>query len=136
MTLAEKQQRLIEELSFVEDRHERLSLLVDRARRTPPLPPAEKIEANRVPGCVSPAWLVGEVRDQHLYLRADAESPMVKALVAVMVRLYDGALASEAAITEPEFLDKLGLIRDLSPTRRNGLAAVRKRIRQLAESAT
>jgi cysteine desulfuration protein SufE len=133
MTLAEKQRALIEDLSIVDDRHERLSLVVDRSRRAPSLAAADKNDTNRVPGCVSPVWLAGEIRDGRLALRFDAESPMVKALVALMVELYDGATPAEIVSTEPTLFDDLSLSRDLSPTRRNGLASVRTRIKSLAE---
>jgi cysteine desulfuration protein SufE len=133
MTLVEKQRALIDDLSIVDDRHERLSLVVERSRRSPALDDADKTEASRVTGCISPVWLIGELRDNRLALRFDAESPMVKALVALMVELYDGATPAEIVTTEPILFDELGLARDLSPTRRNGLAAVRARIKLLAE---
>jgi cysteine desulfuration protein SufE len=133
MTVAEKQRALIDDLSIVDDRHERLSLVVERSRRLPPLAAADKTDATRVTGCISPVWLTGELRDGRLALRFDAESPMVKALVALMIELYDGATPAEIVTTEPILFDELGLSRDLSPTRRNGLAAVRARIKLLAE---
>lgn len=133
MTLAEKQRVLIDDLSIVDDRHERLSLVVNRYRRAAPLPASDKNDTTRVPGCVSLVWLVGELRDGRLRLRADAESPMVRALVALMVELYDDASPVEIVAVEPELFDELDLSRDLSPTRRNGLAAVRARIKSLAE---
>jgi cysteine desulfuration protein SufE len=136
MTLAEKQRALIEELSIVDDRHERLSLVVDRSRRAPSLPDADKNNSTRVPGCLSPVWLVGEHHNGRVSLRADAESPMVKALVVLMVQLYDGATPAEIIAMEPTFFDELGLTRDLSPTRRNGLASVRARIKAIAENPT
>ena len=134
MTLAEKQRALIDDLAIVNDRHERLSLVVERSRRAAStLPAADKTASTRVTGCISPVWLTGELRDGRLALRFDAESPMVKALVALMVELYDGAMPAEIVTTEPILFDELGLARDLSPTRRNGLAAVRARIKLLAE---
>jgi cysteine desulfuration protein SufE len=133
MTLAEKQRFLIDELSIVDDRHERLSLVVERSRRLPTLAVSDKNESTRVTGCISPVWLTGELQGSRLTLRFDAESPMVKALVALMVELYDGATPAEIVATEPALFEELGLARDLSPTRRNGLAAVRARIKLLAE---
>jgi cysteine desulfuration protein SufE len=135
MTLAEKQRALIEDLSLIDDRHERLSLIVERSRHAPALPAEDKIDAHRVPGCVSLVWLAGACEHGRLRLRADAESPMVKALVLLLVTLYDGATPAEIIATEPVFLDELGLTRDLSPTRRNGLASVRARIVALAEKS-
>jgi cysteine desulfuration protein SufE len=133
MTLVEKQRALIDDLSVVDDRHERLALIVDRSRRAPSLLAFEKTDAARVPGCVSLVWLICEIHDQRLRLRIDAESPMVKALVVLLCELYDGATPAEAVSMEPTLFDELGLTRDLSPTRRNGLAAVRARIKAFAQ---
>jgi cysteine desulfuration protein SufE len=59
---------------------------------------------------------------------------MVKGLVHFLCAAYSGATPTEIATTEPTFLDELGLLRDLSPTRRNGLTAVGNRIRELARA--
>jgi cysteine desulfuration protein SufE len=134
MTLAEKQRQLHDDLAIVPDRQERLGLVVDRARRANVLSGAEKNADNRVPGCISPVWLVGEYRDGVLLLRSEAESPVVKGLVSLMCELYSGATPAEIAATEPTLFEELGLLQNLSPTRRNGLAAVRTRIRELARS--
>jgi len=134
MSLAEKQQALIDDLAVIDNRQERLSVIVDRFRRAAPLDAAEKSDANRVAGCISAVWLISEFRDGLLHLRVDADSPMVKGLVGLLCELYDAAPPAEIVVVEPVFLDDLGLNRDLSPTRRNGLAAVRARIRQLARA--
>jgi cysteine desulfuration protein SufE len=57
---------------------------------------------------------------------------MVKALAALLCDLYSGAPAAEVVAVEPELWDRCGLARQLTPTRLNGLAALRKRIRELA----
>lgn len=132
MTLAEKQRQLTEDLSIVPDRNERLALVIDRSRRLARLPPAEKNPSTLVPGCVSPVWLVGESQDGRVLFRSDAESPMVRGLVALMCELYDRGTPAEIAVIEPAIFEELGLLQNLSPTRRNGLDAVRKRIRTIA----
>jgi cysteine desulfuration protein SufE len=81
-------------------------------------------------------WLIGELHaDETLALRVDADSPLVKGLVHLLCGAYSGATSAEIAATEPTFLDKIGLLRDLSPNRRNGLTAVRARISELATAA-
>ena len=136
MTLAERHQQLIEDLSLIPDRQERLSVIVDRTRKLPIFPASERIAKNRVAGCQSAVWLIGELRpDGTLAIRCDADSPMVKGLVHFLCEAYSGAEPAEIATTEPTFLDELGLLRDLSPTRRNGLTAVGARIRELARTA-
>jgi cysteine desulfuration protein SufE len=132
VTLAEKQQHMIDELAIIDDPQERLSLVVDRARKRPPLPDAERTEAQRVKGCISQAWLVGERRDGHCYFRGDADSPLVRGLVVLLCDLYSDAPPAEILGTEPELIEKLGLARNLSPTRLNGLRSVRAAIRAFA----
>lgn len=132
MTVSEKQTQLVEDLSFIEDRQERLAAVVDRARRRPAFPDSLKTEAHRVHGCISQVWIVGELRDGGLHLRFEADSPLVKGLVALLVDLYDGAAPFDIAATEPTLFDDLGITRDLTPTRQNGLTAVRTRIREIA----
>jgi len=136
MTPAEQQKQIIEDLGLITDRQERLTIIVDRSRKLPPFSPIDKSPVHRVQGCQSAVWLIGErKKDGTLVFRCDAESPMVKGLVHLLCESYSGATPADIAATEPTFLDELGLLRDLSPTRRNGLAAVRARIRAIALSA-
>jgi len=76
VNLAEKQQQMIENYGMIDDPLERLSAVVDRARTLAPLPETERIEANRITGCISRAWLVGEIEEGRCKFRADADSPL------------------------------------------------------------
>ena len=136
VTLAEKQQQMIADLALIEDLQERLSAVVDRARSRPPLPETERTEANRVRGCVSLAWIVGEMRDHCCHFRCDADSPLVRGLLVLICDLYSSATAPEVVATEPALLEELGLARNLSPTRLNGLRSVRAKIREYATGIT
>ena len=133
--LADKLQRVVEEFEVYHDAHERLSAVVDRAKRQPPLPPAERNDANRVRGCVSVVWLVPEARDGCGYFRSDAESPMVRGLVGFLCDFFSGAPLADIATSDADPLAALNLTRDLSPTRGNGLAAAHKAIRDFARGA-
>ena len=91
MTLAEKQQQLVDDLTVIPDGPERLSVVVDRARRLPPLPETERTEAHRVRGCISQVWLLAEAREGRLYFRCDADGPLVKGLVHLVADFFSGA---------------------------------------------
>lgn len=134
VTLAAKQAQLIEDLAVIDDPQERLSLVVDRARKRPSLPESERTEANRVKGCVSLAWVVGEMRDGHCHFRCDADSPLVRGLITLLCDFYSDATPADIVATEPELLEKLNLARNLSPTRLNGLGSVRATIKAFAAS--
>lgn len=131
MTLAEKQQSLIEDLNLIPDPQERLSLLMGRSVISA-LEADEKSDAYLVKGCVSSVWVTASPKDDTLEFRCDAESPMVKGLVSLLCELYSGATPEEIVAVEPILWEKCGFLKMLSPTRLNGLSAVRERIRQLA----
>lgn len=135
MTLVEKQQQLVADYLVIPDSQERLAAVVDQARRRPPLPEAERTEANRVPGCVSLAWVAGELRDGRCFFRSDADSPLVRGLLVLLCDFYSDAPPAEVAATDPALLEELGLARNLSPTRLNGLRSVRAKIREFAAAA-
>jgi cysteine desulfuration protein SufE len=127
--LADKLDRTVADFAVFEDPQERLTAIVDRAKRAAPLPASERIDANRVHGCVSVVWLVSELREARCYFRGDAESPIVRGLVVFLCDFFNGAPAAEVASTTLNPLDALDVIRNLSPTRRNGLAAAYETIR-------
>jgi cysteine desulfuration protein SufE len=133
MTVKERQAQLIDDLLIIPDVQERLSIVVSRAKGS--LTEAEKVEANLVPGCVSRVWLVAESGDGFCHFRYDADSPMVKGLVGLLCEVYEGGALAEVASEEPVVLEQLGFTKLLSPTRLNGLAAVRRRIRLAAAAA-
>ena len=134
MPLVRKLQQLVDDLAVLDDPQERLSVVVDRAKKIPPLPPAERTDAHRVRGCVSVVWLVGELRDGRCYFRSDAESPVVRGLVALLCEFYSGHTPQDIVAADANPLEGLDLTRNLSPTRRNGLASARETIRLYARS--
>lgn len=136
MTLAAKLEQLIAEFEPFEDPQERLTAVIDRARRIPPLPPEARLEENRVRGCISVVWLTRELRDGHCYFQGEAESPVVRGLIALLCEFFNGATPAEILASDADPLAALDLTRNLSPTRRNGLASTRAAIRDFAASAT
>ena len=136
MTTAERQRALIAKLAIIEDAHERLAAITGRAKKWPGIAKEERVEERLVRGCSSRVWLVGEMREGRCHYRFDADSPLVKGLVALLCEVYDGGTPEEVVATEPEVAAALGLDRMLSPTRLNGLAAVRNAIREFAVAHT
>jgi cysteine desulfuration protein SufE len=132
MTPGDTLTRLAADLAAFEDPQERLAFVVDRVRRVPPLSAAERIEAHRVPGCVSVVWLTGREEGGRWTFRADADSPVVRGLLLLLCEVYSGTETAAIAACVRDPLTELGLLRDLSPTRRNGLTSARERIRNLA----
>ncbi|TDU81164.1 cysteine desulfuration protein SufE [Prosthecobacter fusiformis] len=134
MTLQEKQAELIEDLNLIENVQERLAVLNSYIPRVA-LPEAERSDALLVPGCVSRVWVLGEFREGRCHFRCAADSPMVAGLVALLCHLYTDSEPAEVIAVEPEIWAGCMFHKVLSPTRMNGLAAVRTRLREFAEAS-
>ncbi|MEO8353793.1 MAG: SufE family protein [Chthoniobacteraceae bacterium] len=134
MNPAARQSELIARLSIIEDSQERLAAVISRAKKWPVPDEAERTEETRVLGCSSRVWLVGEIRDGHCHFRIEADSPLVKGIATLVCEVYDGARAEDIVAHEPGVIEGLKFDRMLSPTRLNGLAAVRAVIRAFAQS--
>ncbi len=132
MTVAQRQESVVEAFAIIENKQERLGAVVDAARALPPFSAAERTDDLLVPGCTSRVWLRGELRDNGCHFATDCDSPMVKGLVHLICQCCAGAAPAEVATAQIDVIEKLDLWRDLSPTRQNGLRAVRERIASLA----
>lgn len=112
---------------------QRARLLMQFGDRLPALDDTEKCEANRVHGCESQVWLVGDLRDGHWQFKASSDARMIRGLVALLLLRVNGLSAAELQQVDlPEWFNQLGLSRQLSPSRSNGLNAVLQRINELA----
>ncbi|WP_434767858.1 SufE family protein [Pseudomonas triticicola] len=112
---------------------QRARLLMQFGDRLPALDDTEKCEANRVHGCESQVWLVGELHDDHWQFRASSDARMIRGLVALLLLRVNGLSAAELQQVDlPEWFNQLGLSRQLSPSRSNGLNAVLQRMNELA----
>ncbi|MBP7141570.1 MAG: SufE family protein [Opitutaceae bacterium] len=131
--LSSRQQQLIDDLRIIEDPQERLGAVVDHARRGKSLSDQDRTESNRVQGCQSHVWLTAQRVGETWFYSSDSDSPLVKGLVRLICDFFSGETASHI-LANADACDPVALLdfsRNLSPTRINGLAAVRRRLREL-----
>ena len=126
------QTQIIEDFSFLPQWEERYAYLIELGQKMPPLPDEYKTEENIVRGCQSTVWLHEECEDGTLELQADSDSLIVKGLAALLMQVYSGQPAEEAATAELRFFDETGLNKHLSSQRTNGLMAMIEEIRKFA----
>ena len=133
MSLAEKQNNLIDDYLIIEDPAERFAAIVGLGRKMSDFPEKERDDSNLVPGCTSRVWLIGHVdEDEKCHYQLDAEAPGIKGVAIMMVRLYSGEPTDEILAVEPEFVSALRIDRNLTPTRLNGLQHIRRRMIEIA----
>jgi len=135
MNLPEDAQTALEIFSQPEGWEQRARLLMQWGERLPALDDDEKSDENLVHGCESKVWLLGDMTDGIWQFRAASDARMIRGLVALLLARVNG-LSAEALqqVDLPDWFNQLGLSRQLSPSRSNGLNAVLQRMRQLTVS--
>lgn len=135
MTLPAQAQAALDSFASCTSWEQRARLLMQWGQRLPELDERDKIEANRVHGCESQMWLVGECKDGHWQFAASSDARLIRGLVALLLARVNGLSTQELKQVDlPDWFDQLGLSRQLSPSRSNGLNAVLQRMRELALS--
>ena len=136
MTLEEKKQRIVEDLSFIEDPHERLGYIIDIGKSAEGLEESFKTDQYRIEGCISNLWLVPTLEDGKCFYRADSDAMVTKGFASLLCQLYSGHEPQEVLTVDPAFLSEVGVTQHLSPNRRNGLTQVGERIMSFAKIHT
>ena len=114
---------------------QRARLLMQWGERLAPLSDAERCEANRVQGCESQVWLLAERDGAHWQFRASSDARLLRGLLALLLARVNGLAQAELAQLDlPDWFAQLGLARQLSPSRSNGLQAVLTRMQHLLDA--
>lgn len=132
---AEIQKDLIEEFEDYSDWKERFEWILERGAEYQdenPLPPEYKKEENLVPGCVSRIWLVSKLENGLVKFSAESEALIVQGLAALALEVYSNQKPEDILNTPAEYLEKTGLIHNLTPSRSNGVASLIKVIKSHA----
>ena len=123
---------LAEDFAVFDDWTDRYQHIIDLGRKLPAFPPEWMDDAHRVQGCQSKVWMQSTVQDGDLFFAGASDAAIVSGLVALLLRVYSGRSPAEILATDPVFLKDLGLLEALSTNRGNGIAAMARKIRELA----
>jgi cysteine desulfuration protein SufE len=121
-----------EELMLFDDWMERYEFIIGMGRKLPPFPEEWSDDAHRVPGCQSRVWMEAAMQDGKLYFAGVSDAAIVSGLIALLLRVYSGRTPQEIAETDPVFLKDLGLLEALSTNRGNGIAAMARKVQEVA----
>ena len=131
-TAAEAIAAIGEELGVFDDWMDRYQFIIELGRKLPPFPEQWADDAHRVPGCQSRVWMEATRQEGRLYFAAASDAAIVSGLIALLLRVYSGRTPAEIAATDPVFLKELGLLEALSTNRGNGIAAMARKVRDIA----
>lgn len=122
--LSEKVVIIKDNFSFLDGWEERYQYIIDLGKTLPVMTESDKQEIHRVHGCMSQVWMKLEDTTDGVQITADSDAIIVRGLIALICGVVQGQSKSEiVAFDFLEFFSELGLDRQLSPNRRNGLVA-------------
>lgn len=132
MSIAETHEQLVNEFKMFQDWEERYKHIIKLGRELKEFPEDERTEKNKIEGCQSQVWMSAKLEDEKLLIEADSDAMIVKGLIALLIRAYSGFTPAEVLSLRPDFLEKIGIDKHLSLTRKNGLGAMLNQIQMYA----
>jgi cysteine desulfuration protein SufE len=132
MSIAAKQQELLDELSLFQDWTERYEYVIGLGRKLPPMPESSKTAEHLIKGCQSQVWLDATFEDGKVRYLADSDSVITKGMIALFVRVLDGESPDAILTADLSYIDQTGLKEHLAPTRANALNLMATQMKQRA----
>ena len=127
---------ILDTLGFFDDWEARYKYIIDLGKELPEMDVQKKDDAHLVRGCQSQVWIDAHRQGDRLWFETDSDAFIVKGLLGVILAAYNGKTPAEVLAFDVEaYFEQLDLLKHLSPTRGNGLRAMVKRIRTMAEDA-
>lgn len=132
MSIAEKQETLLEELALFQDWSERYEYVIGLGKKLAPMAETSKTPEHLIKGCQSQVWLDATAEDGKVRYAADSDSLITKGMIALFVKVLDGETPDAILTAEMGFIDRTGLKEHLAPTRANALNLMANQMKKRA----
>ena len=121
-------EQIVDDFDFLEDWEDKYRYVIEEGKKMPLLDDSLKVDSNKVQGCASQVWLHFS-NSETLYFDGDSDAIIVKGLIAILRKLYNGTPVDEIKnVSALKHLKRLGLDDHLSTQRSNGLKAMVEKI--------
>jgi cysteine desulfuration protein SufE len=134
MSIIEKQNHLLEELSFFQDWQERYEYVIGLGKKLQPFPESTRNADYLIKGCQSQVWLDGICENGKVTFFADSDSLITKGMIALFVTVLNHESPDDILTADLSFIEKTGLKEHLAPTRANALSLMATQMKQRALS--
>ncbi len=128
-TIQEKQQEIIDNFELLAEWDEKYAYLIELGQAMPAMAEELKTDENLVRGCQSSVWLYSRCAEGVFYMDADSDSLIVRGIAALLVDVLSGQPVQEVTAADLSFIDTIGMWKNLSSSRNNGLMAMLEHIR-------
>jgi cysteine desulfuration protein SufE len=130
--IQEVQDEIAAEFEIFDDWMDRYNYLIELSRNMPLIEVRNKINDNLINGCQSKVWLNAEYSGGRISFTADSDSLITKGIIALLIRVLSDRTPQEILNTDLNFIERIGLKQNLSPTRANGLLLMIKQMKLYA----
>lgn len=132
-TLQQIENEIIDEFSMFDEWLDKYEYLIELGKALKDYPEDKKTDDRLIKGCQSRVWLDYEIKDGKIFFNADSDAIITKGIISLLIRIYSGRTPQEIAASDFSVVEKIGLKKNLSPTRANGLVSMIETIRRVAE---
>lgn len=130
MSLSKEAEELLGKFQSNNSWEQKMRLLMQVSNTTNSLTASEKIMTNEIKGCESQVWLVIIPRDNHYYFKAASDAKLMQGLLVTLLIRINGLTSAQIAIFDLEdWFKQLGLTKQLSSSRREGLKIIFQEIK-------
>ena len=131
-TIQKIQAEIIDDFGMFEDWMQKYEYLIDLGKDLAPIEEQYKTEDNLIKGCQSRVWLHAEHTEGKIIFTADSDAIMTKGIVAILINVLSHQAPKDITTAKLDFINKIGLKEQLSPTRANGLVSMIKKMKLYA----
>jgi cysteine desulfuration protein SufE len=132
MSIAEKQELLIEELGLFQDWTERYEYVIGLGKKLAPMAESSRTPEHLIKGCQSQVWIDATSDGTKIHYTADSDSLITKGMIALFVRVLDDETPDDILTADMSFIDRTGLKEHLAPTRANALNLMANQMKKRA----
>ena len=126
------QKEIIAEFEIFEDWLDKYNYLIELSEDLPVMDPKYKTTEYLINGCQSKVWLKADMDGGKILFTADSDAIITKGIVALLIRVLSGHEPGDILDMDLFFIDEIGLKKNLSPTRSNGLQSMVKQMKLYA----
>jgi len=132
LSLADEQNRIIEEFSLFDDWMDKYNYLIELSRELPTISEKYRNDDYIIRGCQSKVWLNAELKNDKVVFTADSDAIITKGIISLLIRILSDRTPAEIVNADLFFIDRIGLKENLSPTRSNGLVSMIRQMKLFA----
>jgi len=133
MALSINQQHLREQFSAMKSWEDKYRFILRLGKTLPTMDSSLQTDDALLNGCESNVWFHASIDEDKLVLMVYSDAKIVRGLISIICESFkDLTLMQVKSFDCIEFLEELGLLSHLSPSRGNGIRAIVEQIKQLS----